>query len=262
VADAPERLGQLERTIQSTREGLEQRVGERAVRRVGLDADVLGRTLRSGRVASFVRSSLDSSLGVVSASGLTLLFFLFLLLQREGLRAKLEGLLESWSYDRERAGALLDDIAGNINRYLWLKTAISTVTGIVFGLVAWLSGLPYAVFWGFLGFALNYVPSIGPIIASIPPVILCFLEFESTLWAVGVAVAMVGVQFLSGNVVEPKLMGERLDLNIVTVLLCLFFWGLVWGPMGMLLAVPLTVAGQIALRQSSRTRYMGDLMAS
>lgn len=203
----------------------------------------------------------NSSLNILSGFFISLVFFAFFLIQRDGLGKKLRDYVVDRGTSRDDAQDMLDDMGSRVTRYLWLKAAISVVTGLVFGLVAWIGGLPFALFWGFLGFALNFIPAIGPVIASVPPVLLCYLQF-SPGYATVLSIGLVGVQVLSGNIIEPKLLGNHLDMNIITVLLCLFFWGIVWGPMGMLLAVPLTAIIQIALGQQANTRPFARLMGA
>lgn len=203
----------------------------------------------------------NSSLNIISGFFISLLFFAFFLIQRDALARKLRHYVHDRGHGKRETKDMFGDMSSRVVRYLWLKAAISVVTGIVFGLVAWIGGLPFALFWGFVGFALNFIPAIGPVLASVPPVLLCYAQF-SPGYATVLSIALVGVQTLSGNVVEPKLLGDHLDMNIITVLLCLFFWGIVWGPMGMLLAVPLTAIIQIALEQQASTRPFAKLMGS
>lgn len=262
IEAAPKELLNPAFSVRDVYNAIRERLGNDVTSQLGLSPRAMSSAVMSPQALAFVQSWLGSSLGFLSAAGLAMLFLMFLVCSRRSLRGKLRTALRRWRLGPNEADALLADIAQSINRYLWLKTAISVVTGLAFGLTAWAVGLPYAVFWGFLGFVLNFIPSVGPVIASVPPVILCFVEIPSFTGATLAAAALVGVQTISGNVVEPTLMQDKLDLNIVTVLLCLFFWGLVWGPIGALLAVPLTTTCQIALLRYRRTRYLAELMGA
>ena len=129
------------------------------------------------------------------------------------------------------------------------------------GLILWAIGLEPALVFGVLAFLLNFIPSVGSIVATLLPLPLALLQFESSL-AITACVVLPGiVQFSIGNVVEPRVMGEGLDLHPVTVLLALIFWGLVWGMTGMLLATPITAVLRIILDRISATRPVAELLA-
>ncbi len=255
TTEAPARLSELQAALGSA-------VDRLPWSRLGIAQPSPDALVPSQGLGSLAGDAMSSSLGLVRATFLGLLFLLFLVLSRDVLRSKLAGLIDALELSASGPDDLLDQLGGDISRYIWLKTVISVLTGAAFGLACWLAGLPLPLLWGLLACALNYIPSIGPIIASIPGVALCFAEFESVLVAVAVAGILLGIQLLSGAMIEPRVLGDRLDLNIITVLLSLSLWGLIWGPLGMLLAVPLTVALRLVLERSERSRFIADLLAS
>jgi len=154
------------------------------------------------------------------------------------------------------------EIDTQIRSYLSLKTVISLATGGVFGATLWLFGVPMALSFGVLAFLLNFIPNIGPIVASILPVPLVVLDPSgNVLWMISVIVATCSIQLISGNVVEPKLMGNSSDLHPVTILLALMFWGMMWGIIGMFLATPITAAIKIVMERFEPTRQVAELMA-
>ncbi len=154
------------------------------------------------------------------------------------------------------------DLDRQIRTYLSLKTVISLFTGAAFGFALWLFGIPMAVAFGMLAFLLNFIPNIGPIIASLLPLPLIILAPDGTLlWMVMVISVTFGIQFLSGNVIEPKIMGQQSDLHPIVILLALMFWGMLWGIVGMFLATPITAAIRLALLQFELTRPVAELMA-
>ncbi|MEJ2231373.1 MAG: AI-2E family transporter [Nitrospirales bacterium] len=117
------------------------------------------------------------------------------------------------------------------------------------------------VIWGLLAFLLNFIPNLGSIIAAVPPVLLGYIQFgigRALLVAAGFGV----VNLVFGNVVEPKLMGRKLGLSTLVVFLSLVFWGWVWGPVGMLLSVPMTMVVKIALESSPSTHWISVLLDS
>ncbi len=192
-----------------------------------------------------------------------LLFLMFMLLGRKRLSENIYNFLEAQQLDTDKSHSIIKSIGTQIQDYLWLKTLISVGTGLAVWAVSLAMGLDFAIIWGFLAFLLNFIPSIGPMIASIPPVLLSIFQFnDQLLWALLVSSVILSIQFLSGNVIEPKLMGDRLNLNIIVVLLCLFIWGSIWGFVGMVLSVPLTASINIILYNSRRYKSISILLSS
>jgi AI-2 transport protein TqsA len=152
-------------------------------------------------------------------------------------------------------------VVHKIRRYIGTKVVISAVVGVLVWASLSLIGLELAGVFGVLSFLLNFIPSIGPIIVTLLPIPIAVAQFQSG-WPVILAVLLPGViHNVLGNIVEPKLMGEGLDLHPVTVLLALSFWGLVWGIVGMFLAAPITAAIRIVLLQFDTLRPIGNLLA-
>lgn len=157
---------------------------------------------------------------------------------------------------------VLKEIDAQIRSYLSLKTLISLVTGGAFGLVLWLFGVPMAIAFGMMAFMLNFIPNIGPVIASLLPFPLILLHPDASfLWIAMVITLCVAIQFLSGNVIEPRMMGQQADLHPIVVLLALMFWGMMWGMVGMFLATPITAAIRLALAQFEQTNGAAEIMA-
>jgi len=121
------------------------------------------------------------------------------------------------------------------------------------------TGVDFPVLWGVVAFALNFVPNVGSIVAAIPPILLAFVQYG---WerAVVVAVGYIVINTVIGNVLEPRLMGRKLGLSSLVVWLSLVFWGWVWGPVGMLLSVPLTMLVKLLLERSDDLRWVAVLL--
>lgn len=184
---------------------------------------------------------------LVSTSVVVLIYIFFLLLGRADLTSE----NETWK-----------DIDQQIRSYLSLKTVISIATGAAFGLALALFGVPMAVTFGVLAFLLNYIPNIGPLVASILPVPLIILHPDGSIfWMFSAITVTSGIQVLSGNVIEPKLMGQSSDLHPVVVLLALMFWGMMWGITGMFLATPITSGIKIVLQRIDATKPVADMLA-
>lgn len=153
------------------------------------------------------------------------------------------------------------DIVQKVRRYVGIKVAISGMTGVLVWATLSMIGLELASLFGILAFLLNFIPSIGSIIATLLPIPIAVAQFQSP-WLVILVVAVPGgIQNILGNIIEPKLMGEGLNLHPVTILLALSFWGLLWGVVGMLLAAPITAAIRIVLMQFDMLRPIGDVLA-
>ncbi|MGD0653480.1 MAG: AI-2E family transporter [Thermoguttaceae bacterium] len=155
---------------------------------------------------------------------------------------------------------LLKEIESAVRRYIITKFAISAVTGLLVWLILNVLGLQMAFVFGLLTFLLNFIPSIGSIIATLLPLPWAAAQFDSVWPIIGVVAIPGAVQMVIGNAIEPKLLGRGLELHPVSILLSLAFWGLLWGYMGMVLAVPITAIIRIILIRYDTTRAMGNLL--
>jgi AI-2 transport protein TqsA len=198
------------------------------------------------QLPNFVSRSAGTALNLISRSVLTVIFVAFLLAGRNS--------------ERIRRG-IYAEIDQKVRRYITTKILISTATGLlVWGILA-LLGLRMASLFGVLAFLLNFIPSIGSIVATLLPIPMALIQSESLTFLFTVIALPGSVQVTIGNVIEPKLMGEGLELHPATILLSLAFWGLLWGLVGMVLAVPITASVRIVLMRFETTRPIGDLLA-
>jgi AI-2 transport protein TqsA len=180
------------------------------------------------------------------ANGLLITFFVIFLLAGRNSHRKSVGLHK--------------EIESAVRRYIITKFAISAVTGLLVWLILNVLGLRMAFVFGLLAFLLNFIPSVGSIIATLLPLPMAVAQFN-TVWPIIGVVAIPGtLQLVIGNAIEPKLLGRGLELHPVTILLALAFWGLLWGYMGMVLAVPITAIIRIILIRFETTRAMGNLL--
>jgi AI-2 transport protein TqsA len=213
--------------------------------------------INPGAVLDVVGTGLTAAMAVLSNTFVVFLTMVFILLEATGLPQKLR---EAFGHD----GADLKWLAGitrEVQRYLVIKTLISLATGALAG--GWLAvlGIDFALLWGLSTFALNYVPTLGSILAAIPPVLLALVQLGP--WhAVAVAAGYLVINMALGNILEPYLMGRRLGLSTLVVFLSLIFWGWVWGPVGMLLSVPLTMAVKITLENTRDFRWVAVLLGA
>ncbi len=144
----------------------------------------------------------------------------------------------------------------DIQKYLGIKTLISLATGLLAGLLCWIMDLEFPLLWGILAFALNYIPAVGSVIAGLPPVLLSLLNDGDIGHALIIGGGYLMINGVLGNFLEPTLLGRRFGISTVIVILSVIFWGWLWGPVGMLMAVPLTMLLKVALDNSSDFRWM------
>jgi predicted PurR-regulated permease PerM/uncharacterized tellurite resistance protein B-like protein len=157
---------------------------------------------------------------------------------------------------------ILQEMNDKISAYISIKTMVSLLTGVVVYVLCLLFGIDFALFWAMLAFLLNYIPSVGSIIASIPPLLLSMVQLDSWASVALFAAIFVAVQVLLGQVLEPKLMGSRLAIKPVAILLGLIFWGFLWGIPGMFLAAPLMALLRILSSYFNFSRSVERLLAA
>ena len=188
-----------------------------------------------------------------------LIFFtmIFILLEASTVDTKVEAAFGRSTKSLQRPRIFL----ANLGRYLGIKTIVSMATGLTAGLLTWAIGLDFPLLWAMLAFLLNYVPTIGSIIAAVPAVLMALVQLgygEASATAVG----FVGINLVFGNIIEPRLMGYGVGISPLIVFVGLVFWGFVFGPVGMLLSVPLTMTLKLALESDERTRWIAILIGS
>ena len=207
-------------------------------------------------------SALGTALtGLFGKSLLVIVYVLFLLLEQTRFDSKISALFPD-AARRKEVRSLISRTQEDIQTYVWIKTLASITTGVSSYVVLLLVGVDFPEFWAFLIFMLNYIPTIGSIIATLFPAVLTLVQFEAPLQPFLIVLLSVGsIQFLIGSVIEPRLLGASLNLSPLVVLLSLALWGSVWGIAGMFLCVPLTVICVIILAHFSQTRPIAVLLS-
>lgn len=201
------------------------------------------------RSVSGILANLTKAIFDILSQGLLVMLFLFFLLL-------------SGTQKIEPNRGVLAEIEFRVQRYIMAKTVVSAATGgIVGGILAFL-GVDLALVFGLFAFLLNFIPSIGSIIATLLPLPVLLVNPEHTLTTVVLAIALPGAsQFVIGSVVEPKVVGGSLNLHPATVLIALIVWGMIWGIVGMFLAIPLTAVMQILFERFEHTAPIAELLA-
>ena len=225
-----------------------------------IPASVLNEANLTTQLGPFLLKTSRFFISFISNAVLVVIFLVFMLLAKPYANDKLRAALP------DRADVLIDvtnAISAQIGVYLGSLFVISLVTGVlVWGALEWL-GVQFAFTWGLLAFILNFIPTIGSIVASIPPVLMALVQHYPSVWpVVGVALVLLAIQMTLGNFIAPKVFGDRLNLSPVVILLFLVFWGWLWGVVGALLAVPLAAAIQIALAHIPPLAPLAVLMGS
>ncbi len=213
--------------------------------------------LQPGRLMNLLGGALRSLAAVLSNLFLILLTMIFLLLEASTLPVKIDAIGGQGPFKMEH----LRPVVTQVQRYLAIKTATSLATGVLIGVWTAVVGLEFAVVWGLLAFLLNYIPNLGSIVAAVPAVFLALVQ-EGVAYAALVAIGYVLVNVGIGNFAEPFLMGRVAGLSTLVVFLSLVFWGWMWGSIGMLLSVPLTMILKIMFENTDDLRWVAVLLDS
>jgi predicted PurR-regulated permease PerM len=192
---------------------------------------------------------------------LVLIFLVFMLLGKPYFQKKIERAFPD--SQGEKVNRVTVSIASQISRYLSIKLLLSAITGALVWLVLRLMGVDFPITWGVLAFLLNFIPTVGSIVATVPPVLLAIVQFYPNLWMAGAVLLVLAlIQQVIGNFIEPKLMGENLNLSPVVILISLVFWGWLWGITGALLSVPIAAAIKIVCENIEMLKPISVLMGS
>ncbi|MFA5424665.1 MAG: AI-2E family transporter, partial [Phycisphaerae bacterium] len=198
------------------------------------------------RIPNFLQGLFGKFFNFVTSAFLVMIFVIFIVIGRDPYAKKPK---------------LYAEIEADVRRYLVIKTAVSITTGICVWLILRLLGLQLAEVFGVLAFILNFIPSIGSIIATFLPLPVAVMQYESG-WMVLLVIILPGiVQNVIGSIIEPKLLGKTMKIHPLTVLLALSFWGLLWGGVGMILAVPITSVIRIILSRFGTLKPVAMLLA-
>lgn len=211
-------------------------------------------------IATILRQALGNVGGFVKGFVLVVIYVIFLLLEEKFFYRKLEELRLS-NERRAKVIKILNHVNDAARTYILVKTFTSVVTGILSYAVLYWVGIDFALFWGFLIFLLNYIPTFGSIMATAFPSLLALVQFETLTPFIIILLAVVGIQLLMGSFLEPRWMGDQLNISPLVVLLSLTLWGIIWGPVGMLLCVPITIILIIIFSQFPSTRPIAVLLS-
>jgi AI-2 transport protein TqsA len=213
----------------------------------------------AARLRALASSLVNSASGFLAEALVVTLYLIFLLLEARRLPVRVR---EGFPAEQaDRVLGVVKSINSAISSYLRAKSLASLVTALPVVIVLWAFGVSFPGMWGVLAFVGNFVPYVGSLVALVLPVVLAFLELEPAWRPIAVLLLLLLSQFVSNNVIEPRLTARAVDLSPLVVLIALAFWGLCWGMVGMLLAVPLTVVLKIVWENIPALRPLARLMS-
>lgn len=217
----------------------------------------LAELIDPGFAMGFAATVLNALRDVLTNTFLILFTMVFILLEASTMGTKARAAFGRSAESFEGPKQFLQ----NLGRYLGIKTVVSMATGVCAWLVTWWIGVDFPLLWGMLAFLFNYVPTIGSIIAAVPAVLLALVQLGIGE-AGSTALGFLAINMVFGNFLEPRLMGYGVGISPLIVFIGLILWGWIFGPVGMLLSVPLTMTLKMALESDERTRWIAILIGS
>ncbi|MDR9769915.1 AI-2E family transporter [Acetomicrobium sp.] len=234
-----------------------QEIGQKT----NLPTDVLMEFDLGRRLTPFLFALPAKAISLISNLFLIIVFLIFILLGSPASSEKLKRAFSPTTADRVQQ--IVNAISKQIGRYLLTTVIISALTGIAVWLALVIINVDFAVNWGVLAFVLNFIPYVGSLIASIPPILVAIVQFYPDIRpAVTTSLALLAIQTSIGNLLAPKVVGDALNINPIVVLLSLLFWGWLWGGVGAVLAVPIVVVIKITCENVPILRPIAILMES
>jgi AI-2 transport protein TqsA len=210
-----------------------------------------------GLILKSIFNSLTEMLG---NAFLIIIYALFIFLEEANFHNKLKAVFAKNNRLKEVSG-ILDKIEKSTSSYIGLKTLVSLITGVASYIALLIIGIDSPVFWAFLIFMLNFIPTIGSLIGTVFPAIFCLLQFGEFTPCLMVLIFVGLIQVLVGNLLEPKLMGNSLNVSSFVTIFALSFWGALWGVTGMILSIPITVIMIIIFSHFEKTKAIAIMLS-
>ena len=203
------------------------------------------------------QKGLKATTSIIGYFFLTLLISTFLLLEATRLREKLT---EAYREDHPLLKSMTD-IGADVRAYVIAKTLISLLTSICVWILLALCGVDFAVFWGLLAFPLNFIPTVGAVAASFPPILVALID--PNLGPLTLSIVIIGLALINGfigSVIDPQYVGQKVKLSPLVVFLSMLLWGIIWGPIGMILAVPIMVSIKVIFSHTPGLESIATMM--
>lgn len=215
--------------------------------------------LMQGSITAALTGLFSSIIGIFGDFVLILFYVVFIISEIGSIRQRIKR-----AYSAERASKIqeiLTETFADVKKYIVGKTLVNLFQSVVFGIILWAFGVDFYLVWAFLCFIAHYVPNIGSLIATILPGLIALLQFDNIVTPLIIIILLILVQNVIGNVLEPKYLGDQLDLSPLLLLFSLIFWGYVWGVVGMILSVPIMSMLKIVLSKFESTKSIAILMS-
>ncbi len=199
--------------------------------------------------------------GIATSMGMILVYMLFMFIEQSTFNQKFAVMFPN-KRQSKKLRFILDSVDSNMKKYLFIKTAISIVTGVASFIWLYAIDVEFAGVWAFIVFIANYIPTIGAIIACGLPILYTLITSPTLQLPILTAAGLIIIQILLGNIIEPKLTGKTLNLSTLAILINLVVWGMIWGIAGMFFSVPILVAIYIICAQFDSTRWISILLSA
>jgi AI-2 transport protein TqsA len=224
------------------------------------NAKALGNAIADIDISGFALSVVNAAGTFLTGLSLVLLYIPFMMIERHPMKAKIAIATPDKALGAEMAQAFRS-ISLGLQRYVGIKTFVSALTGLLSYVVMKFVALDFAETWGILAFALNFIPTIGSIIAVVLPAIVALVQFDTLTPFLIIVLGCSLVQFIIGSIIEPALTGKSLNLSPMMVILALTLWTSIWGIPGALMSVPITVCVMIVMSHVPGARWAAVLMS-
>lgn len=232
--------------------GIEKSEGQSALREL----------MNSSKVGDLIFNNFTITFSFVRLTVVNTLMTLFFLILFLAGSINVNNLLQTALFKgRTQTVKTFMKVEKSVSKFLKVKIAISMLTGIAFGIIAWSLGISFPLFWGLLAFVINFVQMVGSVISVILVMIFTYVEIDNPGTVLLAAILFTAAQVLFGAVLEPIFMGKSFSINIIVVLVMLMFWGFLWGIAGLILAIPLTVVLKIILSENPGTTKIANIMS-
>ena len=210
------------------------------------------------QIAGYVGTSLA---GIATSTGMVLIYLIFMFVEQSSFNKKIDAMPLS-KLKSKKLRYILNSIDENMKKYLFTKTFISAATGLCAYIALKIIGLEYATVWAFIIFILNYIPTIGSILACALPIAYALISGDSWHLALFTAISLIIIEIIFGNIIDPKMTGKTLNISTLAILINLVFWGMIWGPAGMFFSVPILAGVYITTAQFESTRWIATLLST
>ncbi|MBL4602056.1 MAG: AI-2E family transporter [Emcibacteraceae bacterium] len=208
----------------------------------------------------FISNIAGTMAGIAGNAGLILIYVLFIFLEQASFKTKLAALLKGSKHEHT-VEEIISTVSIKIETYVAIKTFVSMLTGGACYIVLILNDVDYASFWAFIIFLLNYIPTVGSMLAVLFPALLSLVQFPTFTPFLIIITSLGFIQVVLGNIIEPRLMGNSLNLSPLVVMLSLAVWGSIWGVAGMFLSVPFTVILMIIFSEFPKTKPIATVLS-